>query len=101
MASPVEQRAARNSAIIALHPRWHGIRHPDLIDLPLPRLSRIDMLPAVRLGAEREWERRARWNAEIVAAHPRWHGIRHPDRIVFAPQPPDERDARLRLRAAV
>ena len=92
--SAAARRLDRNAAIIAAHPRWHGIRHPELIPFPPPkRYSRLDMLPAIgrnRPGARAAWDvprsraERIAHNRELLAAHPRWRGILHPERLVFA-----------------
>jgi hypothetical protein len=112
--SAVARRLDRNAAIIAAHPRWHGIRHPELIPFPRRRFSQLDMLPVVertrsRMPPVAEDARGSRaeriaHTREIVAAHPRWHGIRHPERVVFstvAPLLDRERAARLGYEAAV
>src|SRR5690349_13745917 len=100
MDTALQRRAAGNAAIVAAHPRWHGVQHPELIDFPRRRFSRLDMLPVEERRGERGAERRTRRNAEIVAAHPRWRGIRHPELIDFAPFI-DESAARRAYFAAV
>ncbi len=92
-----ERRRSSNLAIVSAHPRWHGIRHPELIPFPPRRFSQLDMLPAVEHSRAWPATRRAERTREIVAAHPRWHGIRHPERIVF----PERVDPLLAYRAAV
>lgn len=112
--SAAERRRQRNLAIVRSHPRWQGIRHPDLIAFAPRRFSRLDMLPAEqrrRSWADRlpplrptsrrtTWEERAERNRAVVAAHPQWHRILHPERILF-PAPPDEDTALLAYRRAV
>src|SRR5215471_6064441 len=100
MDSALQRREAGNAAIVAAHPSWYGIRHPELIDFPRRRFSRLDMLPVEARRGEREAEGRTRRNAEIVAAHPRWRGIRRPELLDFAP-PVDESAARRAYFAAV
>jgi hypothetical protein len=93
------RRAQRNAAIVAAHPNWHGIRHPELIDFPPPSAT-ADAKPAglTRPGTEAQPQRiRA---AALVAAHPNWHGVRHPDRIEFVPRR-DEREAQASFAWAV
>jgi hypothetical protein len=105
-ASAAERRRVRNGALVAMHPRWHGVRHPELIALPPRRFSQLDMLPAVERGrlrrsaTEDAYARRAERSRAIVAAHPRWHGILHPERIVF-PESPPEAVALLAYRGSV
>jgi hypothetical protein len=107
--SATERRARRNREIVDEHPRWRGIRHPELLVLPPRRYSRLDMLPAVersRLQPAPEPNRRSRWevrrdaNAAIVAEHPRWRGIVHPERLEFL-RPLDEHAARRLYQRAV
>jgi hypothetical protein len=95
-----ERRRAAGAALVEAHPRWHGIRHPELLLLPLRRFSRLDMLPAVERGPARDGRTRPEQARAIVAAHPRWRGIRHPERLVFAPVP-DWETALLAYRAAL
>ena len=99
-APAAERRQARNAALVAGHPRWHGIRHPELIPFPPRRFSRFDMLPAVERRRPRPGGRRAERSRDIIAAHPRWRGIRHPERVVF-PAAPRTEAALLTYRAAV
>jgi hypothetical protein len=85
--SAAARRFERNAAIVAAHPHWVGIRHPELIPFPhRRRYSKLDMLPGAArspvLAAPSRTDRVAR-TREIVAAHPRWRGITHPDRIIF------------------
>lgn len=82
-ASPAERRWSAGAAVVASHPRWHGIRHPELLDLPPRRFSRLDMRPAIERGPGRYGGARAERAAAIVAAHPRWRGIKHPERLDF------------------
>jgi len=103
--SAIDRRRERTAAVVAEHPRWHGIHHPELIALPPRRFSQLDMLPAVERGRVPRppvdaHARRTERNRQIIEAHPRWRGIRHPDRIVFD-EPRTEGDALLVYRAAV
>jgi hypothetical protein len=100
----------RNAALVARHPGWLGIHHPELIALPPRRYSQLDMLPAVEAGRAQRYldraapsdahARRVERNATIVAQHPRWRGILHPDRIFF-PEPRPEGEPLFEYRAAV
>jgi hypothetical protein len=110
--SAAQRRRSRNAAIVEAHPRWHGVRHPELIAFPPRRFSRLDMLRAEERERSRprprlqppapppSAEERATHNRGIVAAHPRWRGIAHPERIVFL-EPPDLDAALLAYRAAI
>jgi len=109
METSAQRRARQNRALVAQHPRWRGIRHPELLVLPPVRFSRLDMLPAVERGRaaagppldrHAAWERRAAESAAVVEAHPRWHGVRHPERLTLT-RPPDERAAWRLYRYAV
>ena len=103
------ERVARNAALVATHPTWHGVRHPDRLDFSPPRRhSARSILPAVeRAGARNADLRAANYSrrrvdriADVVAAHPQWHGIRHPERLDFV-LPPDEYRLRRDLAAAI
>jgi hypothetical protein len=109
--SAAERRRAQSAALVAQHPRWRGIRHPELIAIPPRRYSQLDMLPAVEYG--RAWPlppqgprredahaQRVERTLEIIARHPRWRGILHPDRIVF-PESELHSEPLLAYRAAV
>src|SRR5579864_8206093 len=96
--SAAERRRQQNAALVAGHPRWRGIQHPELIPFPPRRYSARDVLPAVERA--RAWPAHARRTRDIVAAHPRWHGIRHPERIVF-PDLPRRDGTVLAYRAAL
>jgi hypothetical protein len=104
--SAADRRRTRGAALFAAHPRWHGIRHPELIAPPPVRFSQLDMLPVVeaerlrRLLPHDAHGRRAERNRQIVAAHPRWRGIVHPERLVF-PEPITEAEIRQAYRSAV
>jgi hypothetical protein len=95
--SAAERRRTCNAALVAHHPGWTGIRHPELIPFPPRRFSQLDVLPAVERA--RAWpEQRAERNRTIVASHPRWRHIRHPERIGFL-DAADEGTALLAYRA--
>lgn len=81
--SAAERRRSAGAAVVAAHPRWHGIRHPELVALPSRRFSQLDMRPAIERRRARYASTRAERSAAIVAAHPRWHGIKHPDHLDF------------------
>lgn len=98
--SAAERRRSAGAAVVAAHPRWRGITHPELLTLPPRRFSPLDMLPAVGRGRQRFGETRAERARAIVAAHPRWHGIRHPERLDFTTVPSEE-TALLAYRAAL
>jgi hypothetical protein len=92
--SAIDRRRDRAAVVIAGHPSWRGIHHPELITLPPRRFSQLDMLPAIErgrpsFGSLDAHARRTERNRQIIAAHPRWRGIRHPDRIVFVEAPRD------------
>ena len=47
-------RVARNAAVVAGHPQWHGIRHPERLDFVLPRDEyrlRRDLAAAIQSAA--------------------------------------------------
>lgn len=104
------RRLERNAAIMAAHPRWHGVRHPDLIPFPPPkRYSKLDVMPAIGRSAllpppgeaaRHSSAERAAHNLEVLEAHPRWRGIRHPERLAF-PDHFREPDPLLRYHDAV
>lgn len=109
--SAAERRRARNAALVAQHPGWRGIHHPELIALPPRRFSQLDMLSAVEharawprqrdgQGAQDAHSRRAERMREIVGRHPRWRGIIHPERIFF-PEPGPQPEPLLSYRGAV
>jgi hypothetical protein len=108
--STAARRTERNAAIIAAHPRWHGVRHPDLISFPPPkRYSKLDVMPAIGRSAllpppaedaRHSRADRAAHNLEVLEAHPRWRGIQHPERLVF-PEHVREPDSLLRYHDAV
>jgi hypothetical protein len=108
--SAAQRRQLRNAAIVDEHPRWHGVRHPELIAFPPRRFSRLDVLKAEERERARprprpepavpSAERRAVHNRAVVAAHPRWHGIAHPERIVFF-ETPDLDVALISYRSAI
>jgi hypothetical protein len=110
--SAAQRRRSRNAAIVEAHPRWHGVRHPELVAFPPRRFSRLDILKAEERERSRPHprpgppvappsaEERAERNRAVVASHPRWHGIAHPERIVFV-EPPDLDAALLAYRAAI
>jgi hypothetical protein len=79
--SAAGRRRSAGAAVVAAHPRWHGVRHPELIALPRRRFSRLDLQPAIERGSMRYESVRAERAAAIVAAHPRWRGIKHPERL--------------------
>jgi len=92
------RRLERHAAIVAAHPRWHGVRHPDLIPFPPPRrYSQLDVPAAIRHApllpppdsVPRLRAGRAAHNREVVESHPRWHGIRHPERLDFPERFPE------------
>lgn len=96
------RRSEWNAALVAEHPNWHGIRHPELIDFPPPRSTSDATCPApVLRSADADVSlRRIAATAELVAAHPNWHGVRHPERIAFVHRM-SEREAREWLAVAV
>lgn len=109
--SAAERRRARNAALVAQHPAWRGIHHPELIAFPPRRFSQVDMLSA--LEHARAWprprdgpgtrdahSRRAERMRDVVARHPRWRGIVHPERIFF-PESGLESEPLLSYRGAV
>ena len=108
--SAAARRLERNAAIIAAHPRWLGIRHPDLVPFPPPRrYSQLDVLPAVGsrvippapLGhVPNSRAERVAHTVEVLEAHPRWRGIQHPERLVF-PEHASEWDPLLGYHDAV
>ena len=108
--SAAARRLERNAAIMAAHPRWHGVRHPDLIPFPPPkRYSKLDVMPAIGRSAllpppgedaRHSRAERAAHNLEVLEAHPRWRGIRHPERLAF-PDHFREPDPLLRYHDAV
>lgn len=104
--SAADRRRTRGAALVAGHPRWHGIRHPELIALPPRRFSQLDMLPVIeaerlrRLLPQDAHGRRLERNRQIVAAHPRWRGIVHPERLVF-PGPVTEAEVRRAYHATL
>ena len=108
--SAAQRRRQQTSAIVSAHPRWRGVRHPQLLTLSPTRFSSLDMLPAVErartpsasqpVNGSSAWKRRVEQNGAIVDAHPCWRGITHPERLFF-PGPLDERSAQLGYRGAV
>jgi hypothetical protein len=88
--SAAARRLERNAAIVAAHPRWLGIRHPELLEFPTSRrYSQLDVVRVTRRGPLLlpPPSDRAAYSRAVVAAHPRWRGITHPERIVFAERP--------------